>query len=228
MNGEARAAGTGASLAGEQLRLFFAVKLAEELREAVQEVQDRLARSGAKVKWVAPKNLHITLKFLGDMSPETVDELITAAEPVAGGHEAFELGFGGAGAFPNPARARAVWLACTAGSQALVALGEGLDTQLAEAKLAGRDERPFRAHLTIGRSKGHQGRRELQAAIQEASRVDVGRMGVDHFSLIHSQLTQAGPVYTEVDRFALGGMPGGSARPGPGAAIIHGVSGALQ
>lgn len=184
-------------------RLFFAVLLADELRPAIVDVQERIARAEAKVKWVEPDNLHYTLKFLGDTPGDDVPRLAQAAREVAARRAACDVHIAGAGAFPRPNDVRVVWLGCHEGAEALGALAGDLDDALHRAGLADREARPFRAHLTIGRNKSRHRAEELAQAIQDAEGVDIGVMRVAQFVLMRSQLRPSGPVYTIVESFPL-------------------------
>lgn len=187
----------------DELRLFFAVPLAEELRAPVEEVQTRLAGARAKVSWVDPGNLHFTLKFLGAVWGQAVPAIVQVAEEVAARHQAFPIHIVGCGAFPRPSDARTIWLGCDEGSDALAALANDLDEALASAGLATREERPFQAHLTLGRNKSAYRLADLGRAIQREAGVEIGRMIADHFVLLHSSLHREGPEYSEVQRFSL-------------------------
>ncbi|NSW55684.1 MAG: RNA 2',3'-cyclic phosphodiesterase [Armatimonadetes bacterium] len=188
----------------EDLRLFFAVPLAEDLREAVCRVQETLRRCGTSVKWVEPENLHFTLKFLGNLPDSALAELERVAEEVAARHAPFEIRIRGCGAFPRPAEARAVWLAAAEGAQELTALAEDLEKSLAQAGLAAPERRPFKAHATIGRNRTPQHSKGLAAGIKQAAATDLGTMAVGEFALFSSVLTPAGPIYTVQKSFRLG------------------------
>lgn len=188
----------------EDLRLFFAVPLPEDLREPVSKVQETLRRCGTSVKWVAPENLHFTLKFLGEMPLRVLPELERIAGEVAGRHAPFDLRIRGCGAFPRPAEARAVWLAAADGGQELTDLAEDLDRTLAQAGLAAPERRPFKPHATIGRNQTPQQSKGLAAGIKQAAELDLGLMPVAEFVLMKSVLNPAGPVYTVEQAFRLG------------------------
>lgn len=187
----------------DELRLFFAVPLAESLRAPVEEVQTRLAGARAKVSWVEPANLHFTLKFLGAVLGQAVPAIAQVAARVAGQHQAFPIHITGCGAFPRANDAKTVWLGCEVGADRLAALAADLDEALAHAGLAAREERPFQAHLTLGRNKSAYRLPDLGRAIQREARVDIGHMVADHFVLLHSSLSREGPEYQEVQRFSL-------------------------
>jgi len=187
----------------DRLRLFFAVFLAPELRDAAVAVQEDVGRVRARVKWVEPDNLHFTVKFLGDTPSSAVADLSDAARQVADRHGQFILHLAGVGAFPRPASPNAIWIGCTEGAAELCALAGDLERTLHEAGLAAPEARAFRAHLTIGRNKDRATNAALGEAIERAARTDLGCFAVTRLSLVRSELRPEGPVYSELHQFAL-------------------------
>ena len=190
--------------ASRNLRLFFAVPLAEELRERARELQRDLARADAKVKWVEQANLHMTLKFIGEVAAERLGEFRRVAEQVAARASCCEPSVRGVGCFLSRGAPRTIWLGVEGEARELCELAERLDGALVEAGLAEPERRRFAPHFTLGRVKGQQNARELLAAIEELSEAPVGPMRVESFALMSSELTPCGPVYTEEARFGLG------------------------
>ncbi len=148
-------------------------------------------------------NLHLTLKFLGDTPSSALDEIARVAEGVATGARPMTLELAGAGCFPPRGAPRTIWLGLARECPELAELAQSLDAALADAGLAEPERRPFTAHFTLGRVKD--GGRGLREAIEELAEAPVGEMSADHFVLLSSDLTPRGPVYTEQDRFRLGG-----------------------
>lgn len=204
------------------LRLFYAVPLAPPLRAGAQGVQEQIGRVRARVRWVEPENLHFTVKFLGDTPRSSLPALSTVGLQVSSRHEAFELCLAQVGAFGRAGSPSAIWIGCSQGAGALCALASDLDKSLAAAGLCAAEARPFRAHLTIGRHKERSSNPELAQAISEAADTDLGGFRVERFALLSSELTRRGPIYTELESFALeagAGSPpqaGAPAAPGPG------------
>lgn len=187
----------------EQLRLFFAVPLAPDLKEPVAQVQQELKMTGAKVSWTKRDSLHFTLKFLGDTPQEQVEELREVASTVAKTIPPHQIQIGGVGGFPSRGRPRVVWLGCSDEGEQLARLGIVLDEALAEAGLAEPERREFAPHLTIGRVRSRHRREELAAAMAELSDRQVGQMAVNYFVLMQSQLHPQGAIHTLLDRFDL-------------------------
>jgi RNA 2',3'-cyclic 3'-phosphodiesterase len=134
-----------------------AVPTPPAVRDAVTELVD-LVRAEADpglrdVRWVRLDGLHLTLRFLGPTEEDGIPAVAAAVDAVAAVTHPFEVAIGGAGAFPSVARPRALWLAVTRGAVELGTVARTLDDRLAEVGWP-RDDRPYRAHLTLARSDG--------------------------------------------------------------------------
>jgi RNA 2',3'-cyclic 3'-phosphodiesterase len=142
-------------------RLFIAVPLAEDARAAVEalvgdvqaEVEAAAREPRSQVRWVRMDGLHLTLRFLGPTDPSRVQALSSAVDDAAAATEPFDVSIRGSGAFPSAARPRTLWLGIDDGHDELEALAARLADRLAEDGWR-RDDRPFRAHLTLARSDG--------------------------------------------------------------------------
>ncbi|MFQ5513289.1 MAG: RNA 2',3'-cyclic phosphodiesterase [Myxococcota bacterium] len=135
----------------ETLRAFLAVTLPSELRRLALARAARLRlRLGSQVRWVPEENLHLTLKFLGDIDPERVPVLVRNAQAKLGRQKPFSVALGGLGSFPDARRARIIWLGVSRGAAELARLARRLDAAAARIGVE-RERRPYRAHLTLGR-----------------------------------------------------------------------------
>ncbi len=153
------------------------------------------------VKGIAPENLHLTLKFLGDVDTENeVPDIIDRLEGVAKRHSPFSIHFIGTGAFPDMSRARVAWIGIE--SPELIALGEDVLSTL-PYRIEEDAGRGFSPHLTIGRLKHPAAKKELRRILQEHEDKDFGTMEVMVFYLMKSVLTPSGPIYSEVAEFQL-------------------------
>ncbi len=179
------------------LRLFWAVNLPEELKKTLSKVQDRLKTAGADARWVEPRNLHVTVKFLGDTDFALVGKIVDAAVGGLKGCLPFRLEVGGLGFFPRPSSPRVLW----AGLRGEVdALGE-VAGRMEEAMLGcgfPPEGRKFSPHLTLARIKSPRGAADLaKIAEAESSGAEcLGSFEVSSVDLMRSDLTPRGPVYT--------------------------------
>ena len=186
------------------LRTFVAVELSGPVRARAEELIAALDGTAAQVKWVEPHNLHITLKFLGDVHERAIIDVCRAVAQGAAEVEPFDLQLRGAGAFPNAARPRTVWLGAAEGTPEMVVLHDRVEAEL--AKLGFRKEhRRFQTHLTIGRVRGGgPGIAQLGERLQQHADFPAGRMTVDKLTVFASTLTPAGSIYDVLGTARLG------------------------
>lgn len=192
----------------ELVRAFVAVEIPPEIRERAARLIARLRAAPVKATWVSPQTLHWTLKFLGDVPlvdmPEICQAVSAAVEPLA----AFDIEARGAGAFPTPERPRTVWIGAGEGNDAMVALHDAVETELAKVGFR-REGRRFRPHLTIGRIRqAGAGMRDLARLLQENADFDGGLSTVFEVAIISSQLTKEGPIYEPLGFAELRGKDG--------------------
>jgi 2'-5' RNA ligase len=136
---------------GERARAFFAVELPEAARDVAIEAIDALARGcDADVRWVPAENLHLTVKFLGDVEVERLPELARRVAAKLVRERPFEVELAGLGAFPSARAARVLWLGIASGASELARLARKTDAAVARLGVP-REHRPYRAHLTLGR-----------------------------------------------------------------------------
>jgi 2'-5' RNA ligase len=182
------------------LRAFIAVEIPRETREAVGKATTPLQKEiGSIVRWVPVENMHLTLKFLGDVSPTNVEMLSEMLGAEAGLFHCFDLRLSGLGSFPNLKRPRVIYVGIQA-PPTLDALQRGVE---AAARRLGyeSEERGFSAHLTIGRVKQNVTATEQQTIRRalEATRIDLlGMARVDSVHLYKSDLKPSGSVYTRL------------------------------
>jgi 2'-5' RNA ligase len=183
------------------LRLFIAIELPGGLKKAISQVMDPLrSKAGTTaVRWVPVSNIHLTLKFLGDVAPAGVGLIEEALESEAASHPAFRLEAGGLGAFPNLKRPRVIWLGVDAPPE-LASLQRGIESAAARLGYAS-ETRPFSPHLTLGRVRENASAVELivlSSALKEARFNSPGPFAVDAVNLFKSDLLPGGSEYTRL------------------------------
>lgn len=138
-------------------RLFVAIPIPSPVRDAVTALVDGVRGASdpavRDVRWVRLDGLHLTIRFLGPTDEEHVADVAAAVDRTAGGVSPFDVVIAGGGAFPSVARPRALWLGVAEGATDLAATAAALDDALAAVGWT-RDDRPYRAHLTLARSDG--------------------------------------------------------------------------
>jgi 2'-5' RNA ligase len=204
-------------VSGETLRTFVSVEIAEEAAGQVAAILERLRRAGtASMKWVDQRNFHLTIKFLGPTQREHLPRLSEALREVASRTVPFELELAGVGAFPNLRRPRVIWLGVSAGTEVLASLAGRAEEACAALGWA-REEKPYRAHLTLARARearrgarGHTGASMPSAGLLQALELErdsrAGVTPVHRLVLMESQLHPHGPTYTVVDSFPFGAI----------------------
>lgn len=183
------------------LRAFIAIELPGGLQKAISQVIEYLHLPAVKsaVRWVPVINIHLTLKFLGEVAPTSLGVIEEALRTEAGLHSDFRMEVGGLGAFPNSKRPRVIWLGVDAPPE-LNSMQRGID--LATAKLGYASEtRPFSPHLTLGRVRENASPAELSVLASNLNEVrfhSPGPFEVDAVHLFKSDLLPGGSVYTRL------------------------------
>jgi 2'-5' RNA ligase len=167
-------------------------------------VIDRLRRPDDRVSWVKRDNLHYTLRFLGDLGESGATRAAEAARDAAAAQPAFDARLGDLGAFPNPRKARVLWLGLAEGAGALTELARAVEEAL-RAKGFGRADRSFAPHLTIGlvREPGKDWTEDLAGV--RAGDDSGARFRVDRVLVVHSRLSPKGSIYSVRADVALDG-----------------------
>lgn len=180
------------------MRLFVAVLLPDTVRAVIAAEVERLRPLAHGVAWVAEANLHVTLKFLGEVDDARVEAVREALGRASAGAAPFSLEVSGIGAFPTAMRPRVLWAGLGAGAAALAAIAGRVDAALAQAGFPPED-RPFAGHVTLGRIREPRRDPALTAALERAARQHFGTVLVDRVVLVRSELSPNGSRYTEVD-----------------------------
>ena len=179
------------------MRVFLAVFPPPAVREAAHAAGEALGRAGpatAKVSWVKPENLHYTLRFLGELGEDGTRRVTEAAREAAASQPAFDAELGDLGAFPDPRRARVLWIGLSTGAQALTALAHALDAALAPRGFGAADH-PFSPHLTLGRVRDARADWSEPLGLSPAAGGPAGRFRVDRLSVVESTLSPKGSIY---------------------------------
>jgi 2'-5' RNA ligase len=180
-----------------------AVLLPDPLRQALGAEVERLRAGVRGVSWVAPDNLHVTLKFLGAVEPGRLGRVAEVLADLAAGAAPFDLGLRGLGAFPAPTRPRVIWVGVAPGGPALAELAERVDDALGALAFT-REERPFAAHVTLGRVRQPRRDPAAAAALGAGAERDFGGFRVERLALMRSDLSPKGARYTALGSWPLG------------------------
>jgi RNA 2',3'-cyclic 3'-phosphodiesterase len=188
------------------MRLFVAAELDDVVRKRAAEIAARLRRADEaagrrSVSWVAPENLHFTLQFIGEADGSTAQRIVEQLAPPFD-LPAFEITIVGVGTFPPMGQPRVVWLGVEHDGVQLSGVARAVNQRLDAIGLP-REDRPFRAHLTLGRVRGPVGPR-FREALAAARDAEVGRCTIDRVTLFESRLSPHGSAYAVVTTSPLG------------------------
>jgi 2'-5' RNA ligase len=192
----------------ETIRAFVAIPLPESLLEQLGRLQRRLEIKlpPRTVRWVKPRGIHLTLKFLGDTPADTLPGIKAALATVARHAPASSLSVEGLGCFPNPSRPRVLWVGVVEPSGKLAALQDAIEEALSAFGYQP-EGRGFTAHLTLGRVNRRTSRddaRQIGEVVKSSEIGSLGEVEADRFALIRSILKPTGAEYTTLETFQLG------------------------
>jgi 2'-5' RNA ligase len=177
----------------DAIRCFLAVKVPSN--RALERAIDELSRMGSVIKAVAPSNLHITLKFMGDVQPGQLDAIGRTMRDAAASEGPFRFAVRGFGAFPSSARPSVLW-AGVSDAEPLRRLATALETSLAPLGFAP-EGRPYAAHLTLARVK-FRPPAELPELFERYASMEFQTVDVDRIILYRSDSGRGGPVYSPI------------------------------
>lgn len=178
------------------VRTFVAVEMSPEVRAKAHQLIARLAATSAKVKWVDPRDMHLTLKFLGDVDMLEIPRVCQAVEAAVRDLPPFDVQVQGAGAFPEPSRPRTLWLGVRQGAEELAILHDCLEQALAPLGFR-REPRRFHPHLTLGRVRSVPpgGAGDLAGLLAQHRDDFAGASDVSEVVVYSSELRRDGPKY---------------------------------
>ena len=185
------------------LRAFIAFEIPPKVQEDIYRVTSNLRRgTGSLIRWVPSENMHLTLKFLGDISPANVEFLTQMIRTEADAYNCFEISLTGLGSFPSSKRPRVIYIGIQAPAE-LESLQHAIETTTRRLGYASDPNtgRSFSPHLTIGRVKQNisaADQQQIRRAL-EATKIDsLGTARVDSVHLYKSDLKPTGSVYTKL------------------------------
>jgi 2'-5' RNA ligase len=193
----------------EQVRTFIAIELDETIEDALADLQEQLKAKVPRdsVRWVKSEGIHLTLKFLGNVPANRIEEVERTLTQACVGFPAFSFSVGGLGCFPNPRRPRVVWVGVQEESGTLKRLQKAIEDGMERLGFPPEGRR-FHAHLTLGRTQRRASSgdvRRLGQLVEETDIGELGRMEARAVSLMKSDLKPTGAVYTQLAAVGLEG-----------------------
>ncbi len=187
------------------MRVFIAIDIGEEIRRGLADLQTELQSKvdikKSDVKWVNPKNIHLTLKFLGEIKDKDVVEVCNITKEAAGRHKSFELDVESVGYFGGKS-ARVLWIGTGKGCDNLLELQNDLERQLDSAGWPA-EKRQFSGHLTLCRIRNPRAGFELAQMSESYRDFKLGTVSVNSVSVYQSQLMPSGPIYIVLGNYKM-------------------------
>ena len=185
------------------MRIFIALDIPAEIRSQIREYMERGRPYAPEARWARPEGLHVTLKFVGEVSEAKVQEIKSALVAVKA--QPFDVTFSGAGFFPTAKSPRVFWIGVE-GGEPLPRLARAIDDTTHRLGIA-KEERAFSPHLTLARSADRSGRshllRPLQHLLEREPVPQFGTMTAQEFWLYRSELARGGSKYTKLERYEI-------------------------
>lgn len=181
------------------IRTFIAIHLTDEIRQEIERTIGFLSPRARGVRWVSPENLHLTLRFLGDVEEKRMPEVCEAVSTAAGEVPPFAIRVGDFGAFPGLDRPKVLWIGVEGDTVTLGELQRRVETELVRRGFP-EEDRPFSPHLTVGRTVRD---RRASVPVPPAAITPGPEMTVREVFVIKSDLRPEGPVYTPLLKAAL-------------------------
>jgi RNA 2',3'-cyclic 3'-phosphodiesterase len=189
--------------ADHTLRAFIAVELPENVQAALHLVQEKLKSYQFKATWTRPENIHLTLKFLGDIKQDEVAPIVSVMEQAAKDCRPMTLRSQAIGFFPGVKQPRVLWTGISGQTEALAELQGKIDRGLASLEIP-REKKPFTGHLTLGRIKGGGNPGMFIDIMKTYQNMTTDAFFADSVHLFQSRLMPSGPIYTKLFSVPLG------------------------
>ena len=176
------------------MRAFIAIPCPDELKEGMVEIQENIKDLG-KLTLVKPENIHLTMKFLGEVDEDKISDITKRLEFLSD-LQGFDISLKGVGTFPNMNYIRVIWVGMGEGADRITTIHSEIDRKLNELNF--KKDKNFHPHLTIARVKFLKKKEELRDILQKNSARDFGSFKADRIELMQSRLSPRGPEYSVI------------------------------
>lgn len=178
------------------MRTFLAIEVPATIRKIISDFVENEAKKELLIKWVKFENMHVTLKFLGEIDEGLKVQVSQVVADIAQHHDSFRMQLGGLGCFPNTRNPRVIWVGVKQGGDELCAIASEMEEEL--GRIGFKEEKRFHPHLTIGRVKSYCKVEDILTKTISTEPFDVSSL-----VLFSSTLKPEGPIYTALDRYSL-------------------------
>lgn len=181
----------------ETIRSFIAIELPQAVVSLLAKVQQDLRSLRLKAGWVQPQNIHLTLKFLGNIKTDDIEKIGGTMKAAAQDFEPFKLTAGGIGFFPGIKRPRVIWVGVGGQTSQLFALQRNLEDRLAAVGYP-KEKRSFKGHLTLGRFRDGPAHDAIRRVLEEYADFGKEEFTIHRIVLFKSDLKPSGAVYSQL------------------------------
>lgn len=187
------------------MRAFIAIEFPKEIKDFLSGLQEQLKKSGADVKWVEPENIHLTLKFLGEIDEKKIEKIIQILEDIARNKDSFFIRLSTLGAFPKVNFPRIIWAGIDKGEQETKQIAKILEEKIEKIGIP-KENRAFSSHITLGRTRSTLNRQNLVESLNNLVHNFGGEnleFLVTKITLFKSTLIPKGPIYEALKEVSL-------------------------
>ncbi len=184
-------------------RSFIAIALNENLHKELESLQVKLKAADADVKWVKPENIHLTLKFLGNIIDEQIEKVKNTVKKITSDFKTYQIHLAEIGAFPKISYPRVIWAGMDEGVDKTGDIYQSIEEELSKKRFE-KEKRPFSPHLTLGRVRSAKNRQRLIKTIEkEKNFSSSSKLLVEEIVLFKSTLTPKGSIYEPIFKGSL-------------------------
>jgi len=184
------------------MRAFIAVEIDNLTKQKISDLISNLKKSGADVKWITEDQMHLTLKFLGNIDESKTREISDVLSSISSNFKSFTISLSNIGAFPNLNRPRIIWVGIDKGAEYLKTISEKIETGLKKLEFE-KEDREFNLHLTLGRVKTSKNLSELKKLLNETLFNSQNEIKINSLILFQSTLTPKGAIYSKLSTINL-------------------------
>ncbi len=181
----------------DSIRAFIALPLSPSIKKKISQLQNHLGKLNCPVRWTNPENIHITLKFLGNITSQQILLLKETLKHIQTVTDSFEIQLSELGAFPNRKNPRILWINITQGSCEIIQIAQSIEDQLKDLGFV-QSVKSFAPHITIGRIRDLQRTRKLSHTIKNQIIPPDCQDTINEILLFKSNLSSKGPIHTKL------------------------------
>lgn len=184
------------------MRVFLAIEIEDYIKDKIKSTQDIIyENNSAKIKYVETENIHLTLKFFGEINENKLEKIKNIISSKIENHKPYTLKIVNIGAFPNISRPRVIWTGIKDNDNSTINLIKELDEEF--SKIGFEKEKRYTPHITIGRVKDIYNKENTRQTLEKIKKNYHGKMEVKKIALKSSKLTPSGPIYDTIKEYKL-------------------------